>query len=53
LCAEILALPYWRRRISLLLTQQGLLPDGNRRVTRLRDVFDEVERVLISGKATA
>jgi hypothetical protein len=48
-----LALSYWRRRISSLSTQQGLLPDGNRRVTRLLDVFDEVERSLTSGKATA
>jgi hypothetical protein len=45
-----LALSYWRRRISSLLSQQGLLPDGNRRITRLLNVFDEVERALISGK---
>ncbi|KAA0999977.1 hypothetical protein FVF58_40975 [Paraburkholderia panacisoli] len=48
-----LALSYWRRRISSLLTQQGLPPDANRRVTRLLGVFDEVERALISGKAAA
>jgi hypothetical protein len=48
-----LALAYWRRRVSSLSTQQGLLPDGTRRVTRLRNVFGEVERALISAKATA
>ena len=48
-----LALAYWRRRISSLSPQQSLLPDGTRRVTRLLNVFDEVERALISGKATA
>jgi hypothetical protein len=48
-----LALSYWRRRISSLSTQQGLLPDGKRRVIRLLDVFDEVERALIAGNATA
>jgi hypothetical protein len=48
-----LALSYWRRRISSLSTHQGLLRDGNRRVTRLLNVFDEVERALTSGKATA
>ncbi|CAE6764677.1 hypothetical protein R69888_03576 [Paraburkholderia haematera] len=48
-----LALAYWRRRVSSLSTQQGLLPGGTRRVTRLLDVFDEVERALITGKATA
>jgi hypothetical protein len=36
-----LALSYRRRRISSLSTQQGPLPDGNRRVTRLLNVFDE------------
>jgi hypothetical protein len=44
-----LALSYWRNRISSLSAQQNLLPDGTRRVTRLLDVFDEVERTLTSG----
>jgi hypothetical protein len=48
-----LALSYWRRRVSSLSAQQGLLPDGNRRLTRLLQVFEEVERALILGKPTA
>jgi hypothetical protein len=48
-----LALSYWRRRLSSLSAQQSLLPDGNRRVTRLLQVFDEVECAVLSGKATA
>lgn len=48
-----LALAYWRGRVLSLSPQQSLLPDGTRRVTRLRNVFDEVERALISGKVTA
>jgi hypothetical protein len=47
-----LALAYWRRRVLSLSPQQGLLPDGTRRVTRLLNVFDQVELALISGKAT-
>jgi hypothetical protein len=48
-----LALSYWRDRVTSLSTQQGLLPDGTRRVTRLLNVFDEVERASIPGKAIA
>jgi len=48
-----LALAYWQRRVSSLSQQQSLLPDGTRRVTRLLNVFNEVERALISGEATA
>lgn len=48
-----LALSYWRRRVSSLLAEQSVLPDGNRRVTRLLQVFDEVECALLSGKPTA
>jgi hypothetical protein len=48
-----LSLPYWRGRVSSLSAQQSLLPDVNRRVTRLLQVFDEVERALISGKPAA
>lgn len=44
-----LALSYWRARVSSLSVQQNLLADGPRRVTRLLDVFNEVERTLISG----
>ena len=47
-----LALSYWRRRVSSLSPQQGLLPDGTRRVIRLLNIFDEVERALMSGNAT-
>jgi hypothetical protein len=47
-----LALAYWRRRVTSLSTQQGLLPDGTRRVTRLLKAFDEVERTSIPSKTT-
>jgi hypothetical protein len=46
-----LALSYWRRRVASLSTEQNLLPDGSRRVTRLLREFDEVERALTLGKA--
>jgi hypothetical protein len=48
-----LALAYWRRRVLSLSTQPGLLPGENRRVTRLLNVFDEVERALTAGNAAA
>ena len=38
-----LGLVYWQRRIAALETEQALLPDGARRVTRLLWMFDQID----------
>jgi len=36
---------YWRSRVTSLVAQQDLLPDGTRRVTRLLKLLNEFEQV--------
>jgi len=39
------SLAYWRSRVTSLVAQQDLLPDGTRRVTRLLRLLNEIEGV--------
>jgi hypothetical protein len=39
-----LPVTYWRDRLSSLVAQQALLPDGRQRVARLLKLFKEFER---------
>ncbi|RDK01037.1 hypothetical protein [Paraburkholderia lacunae] len=39
-----LSVTYWRHRITSLVAQQALLPDGTKRVTRLLNLLNEFER---------
>jgi hypothetical protein len=45
-----LSLPYWRKRVAALETQQALLPDGARRVARLLKLFNEFERGVVPAR---
>lgn len=43
--APLLGLPYWRRRILSLSPAEGRLPPGSaKRIGRLMDVFEKIER---------
>ncbi|ABE29168.1 hypothetical protein Bxe_A3830 [Paraburkholderia xenovorans LB400] len=41
-----LGLGYWRQRITALETEQGSLPDGARRVTRLLSMIDQIDDAI-------